>query len=121
MHKHVTKEGREISLCEMENSHLTNYINMVLNTAEVCKNVINSGPGTETITELLHGVSRKQQIHSAKAKIKEIYQLLPHYIMEASIRGIDFGARLREVFEREKKSVKINLPLDFRIEFLLEG
>lgn len=120
MINHRTADGDIKALCEMSDNHLENTVNVLLNTAEVCKRVVESGVNKETITEIIHGVSRKQQVAQAREKIKAIYQRLPPYIMEASIRGIDFGERLREVFSREKKAEVFTLPLDFRIENLLE-
>jgi hypothetical protein len=120
MNTHLTADGRKLTLCEMSDTHLQNVINLTLNNAEALKNMVKSGEGAESITEILHGVSRKQQIALAKQKLREIYERLPHYIMEASMRGMDFSLRLRETFEREKGPARIELPLSFRIESLIE-
>lgn len=116
---HLTQDNGEVALCSLDDNHLTNIVNKLLNNAELCKNVMQSGSGQETVAEVLHGVSRKQQINKAKQKLKEIYSKLPAYIMEASIRGIHFDERLREVFDRKQEKQLIALAIDFNIDNLI--
>lgn len=117
--KHVTIEGKEMMICEMSDGHLKNHINLLLNNAEACKRLIQLGSGEETVTEMIYGISRKQQVNQAKLKIKLIYSKAPAYIMEGVIRGMDYSERLREVFDRNKEQVSLNLPLLINIDMLI--
>jgi hypothetical protein len=119
MNQHTQANGVQIPIGQMTDVHLKNTIGVLIRTAELCAKVVVCAHKPETVNEIIHGVSRKQQINSAKSKLKELYNRLPPYIMEASIRGMDFGKELREAFDREEKPLKIDLPIDFRIEDLL--
>jgi hypothetical protein len=103
----------------MSDGHLKNHINLLLNNAEACKRLIQLGSGEETVTEMIYGISRKQQVNQAKLKIKLIYSKAPAYIMEGVIRGMDYSERLREVFDRNKEQVSLNLPLLINIDMLI--
>lgn len=121
MKKHTTEDGRSIFVSEMPDQHLKNTVNVLINNAQAMKALIKGGAGPETITEIIHGVSRKQQIGVAREKVKSIYVNLAPYIMECMIRGIDFSKELADAFERDKSAINNALPLSLEIDRLICG
>lgn len=121
MKKHLTADGESKFIAEMTDSHLKNTVTLLLNNAQACKALINSGSGSESVLEIIHGVSRKQQIGVAKQKIQSIYVNIAPYIMECMIRGFDYSKELSDAFDRNQKSETKILPLSLEIDKLIDG
>ena len=107
--KHKTKDGDSMFISEMSEQHLNHTISMHLRNIEENYQLL-TWDKKVTINSLLY--ERDIDFDEVKRRVKQIDTILPFYIMEASIRWIDFSEQLQKVYWRTDKLVTNNLLLD---------
>lgn len=102
MKKHRTREGNTIYISSMDDQHLTNTIKLFIEKINKYKTCLNA-THESNVTSAIHNVDSEYIKEKAKEELLEIHDdLLPSYILEASIRGLSFNKELSEAFERSE-------------------
>ena len=92
---HTTKEGREILIASMEDSHLRNMVNLLLDELVKCKQALTLK--VEDLDEwqsALMDVNPKKLKNQAKQRLNGLIDKLEPYMFECMIRGIYFTDEL---------------------------
>ncbi len=102
---HVTRDGNRIPIALMTDDHLYNTIMYLLRQLEEAKDVINGKKLLENIDDFTRSISLEERYYDEdyyKERAKEITEMLANYILEATIRGMDFREQLQKAFGRDK-------------------
>jgi len=119
---HRTKDGQDMLVSEMEDSHLVNTIKMIIKNMQAAKNIIDQELKATDSYALLNGMpDSKEARGKAKAFLKQSPQKLEMYIFELFLRGLDESkvrADLQEVMGRKDK-IETNFFTQDQIDKLL--
>jgi hypothetical protein len=91
--KHKTKDGDVMLLQNMEDSHIMNTINFKIRNLEKSLELVSINPIQARLNGLTQDVS-----FSALNYAEACSEVMPHYFMEANLRGLD----TREELEKYK-------------------
>ena len=87
--KHTTKEGDEMMISQMEDSHLINFISMRIEKLNNMKKLLSSNDIAVTgFQQALYDIDIKAAAKTAKVAVRKITKLLYPYIAEAGVRGL---------------------------------
>lgn len=99
---HMTAAGDQMYIAEMDNDHLKNTINSIFRNLDIAKKALNQD-SSSSVSSVLYK-SRTMTKDKAKFLIESMVdQQLPHYLMEASLRGMEFSKELKEFFDRDSQ------------------
>lgn len=109
---HETKDGRILMIANMESSHLKNTVKMLLRNINEAKDALNGMNGNNVkVFGALYGQKTQGLEQRMLNQIQKNRQLLPDYIMECMIRGIDFKEELCNTFDRPVNQMEVKNPL----------
>lgn len=109
---HETKDGRILMIANMESSHLKNTVKMLLRNINEAKEALNGMNGSNVkVFGALYGQKTQGLEQRMLNQIEKNRQLLPDYIMECMIRGIDFREELAKTFDRPINQMEPKNPL----------
>lgn len=109
---HETKDGRILMIANMESSHLKNTVKMLLRNINEAKEALNGMNGNNVkVFGALYGQKTQGLEQRMLNQIEKNRQLLPYYIMECMIRGIDFKEELCKTFDRPVNQMEVKNPL----------
>ena len=101
---HTTAEGQSLLICQMEDGHLFNTINLHCRSIKNARLVIEQGSvELPTIAKILTGnkFDYERQVINAEATIKSSHNKLQPYIVEASLRGFNISELLQDTYGRK--------------------
>jgi hypothetical protein len=100
--RHITKEGKELFISQMSDSHLESTIMMYINKIREAKNnLIAEDIRVSPMQTILYGVDPKALQKRARHTIRAVSTKLYPYLAEACLRGMDFSKELQDVYERD--------------------
>ena len=106
---HRTREGKELLLAELEDTYLTNIINLKLDTLEIAKRVLRETTKRHKFDEALYGELMSEE--KARNFVAGLDRNVAPYLVEALIRGLEISTyvkRYQDLIERYSK-IKISL------------
>lgn len=109
---HTTKSGETLMIAQMDDSHLTNHIKLLLRHIEQAKGALGANMKVSKFQSAMYGVNQESLEKKAAKKIKGIADQLYPYLAEAMLRGINFTTELQKIFERTGKEERITVELD---------
>lgn len=101
MQMHKAANGQLTYIAEMDDEHLTNTILLLLNNFKIATAALSAGDDSNLNSVLFE--RRTLSKDKAKRLIKNMYESLPAYVMEANIRGMDVREDLQNAFGRDRK------------------
>ena len=107
---HVTAEGRRMPIVSMDDSHLTNTINMHIKNIKNASVILESWAHITWVTGVIYGYGEEEMKEDAERAIRKSYEKLKDYIIEAVIRWIDFSASLKDAMWRKEEEALPSLP-----------
>ena len=111
--EHRTKDGKEMLICQMDDKHLGNTINLFLNKLGEAKRLLTLEISENKFKSALRGRSSKDLTKAAERAIREITEKLYPYLAESMLRGIYYTERMQAIFERKGAEADIGyLPLN---------
>jgi hypothetical protein len=100
---HITRDGREMDISQMADDHLLHTIGFTLKRMGEAKKLFEAPPKA-TLDTLLY--PREQgEVEGAKRYFVVADERLPHYLAEATLRGLDltgYAEKMREVYGRDE-------------------
>ncbi len=85
---HTTKDGTKMAICQMEDGHLLNTINMFLRNMAEAKEYLANSTTTDLITEIIFQQDRKAMEVRSRHFLERAMSFLPRYVFEACVRGL---------------------------------
>jgi len=86
--KHYTKEGHEILIADMEDSHLNNFIQLQFKKISDMKTIANAEVELDVFQKTLYGFE-DIDIETVAEKTRMIIEDMYPYLAEAFLRGMD--------------------------------
>ena len=90
---HITSEGEQIKICEMEDDHLQNTINKLVSNLKLAKESLNDE--TTLFNDILYDNGPNKE--EAKAFVKYFDEKFPVYLFEALIRKFDLEETIGDI------------------------
>ena len=110
--RHVTKDGKQMFISQMDDDHLKNTINLMFANIRNAKSLLSAKVSLSNFQGALYGMS-KEKISKKTAKlIKNQTRKLAHYLAEAMLRGMNYTKELQELFERTGSDKQFDILLD---------
>ena len=106
---HRTKEGKNMFISQMDDSHLTNTIKFILRKIKICKDALGLEIKATKLQSALYRIDEKELASQAKEEITEICETMYPYLAEAMLRGISFTTELQDLLERKVAEKKFNI------------
>ena len=98
--RHKTKDGDEMFISQMEDSHLTNTINYYLRKVREAKDSLTKSVAIDPFKGALYGIEPEAVRNMAMTAVVNLTAKLYPYLSEAMLRGIDFKEQLQEIYGR---------------------
>lgn len=113
MKLHKTKNGRNMQICEMDDNHLKNTINLFLSGLNTSRNILEEKEIQTRFAKKWN--KRSMNFDDAEDFIERFQERFPHYLEEALIRNLDISREIesyRKIIERKPESQLLPPPLD---------
>ena len=85
LYNHITSDGEEIPLNQMEDTHLLNTVRVFLRSIRRCTQALNSGEVERSPAE---NALYKKSSRNYVAQLKQSHEMLIPYITEVMVRGL---------------------------------
>lgn len=95
MFTHISKDGREYRLAEMETTHLINSVRVFLRKFKLAKTVLQGKP-LDRFEKLIYGESAHFTEVDAEKYIEFFTERFSHYILELLIRDYEVAELIAE-------------------------
>ena len=101
---HVTNEGVQMMVCEMEDNHLLNTIKLYCRQLKKVVSLIRAAAPMDEYDRALYGIDTLKPEDAAKLTQRFATKLAP-YVLEASLRGLDVSTYLQDAFDRDGRVI----------------
>lgn len=102
---HRTATGEIMLIAEMDNKHLENTIKLILKRYDQAAKAINQVTWLTLEMELLGIYADPEEI---KEQLQQLLEILPPYIFEAMLRGIDLSKDIQAAIGRTEAMPKLS-------------
>lgn len=120
--RHITAEGVTMFISQMDDTHLQNYILLVLRGIEKAKVQLRAEVlPKDKFSQALYSDDEGYSEDELSEMISELTQKLYPYLAEIALRGIDMSVKLQEVFERKGSLQKGLEEPNSEFQLLLEN
>lgn len=107
--EHTTKEGDVMLICEMSDGHLYNYIRMVCKKIYSVQQGLTKGQAYDPLLGAINpNFSKKNMEETGGYLIKELYEVMQPYVMEACLRQLDISNLLQTAFNRKTQKLAVS-------------
>lgn len=101
--KHTTRDGQSMFISEMEDSHLSHTIRLILRKINEAKAILyNTRTDENKLKSAIYKIPKVKE-EDVMSFIQKYTVMLSPYIMESTLRGISFTEELQSTFERTGK------------------
>lgn len=107
MFTHISKDGREYRLAEMETTHLINSARVFLRKFKLAKNVLQGTP-LNRFEKLIYGQSAQFTEDDAERYIEYFTDRFPHYILELLVRDYEVAELIADYQEIIQRTVQLS-------------
>ena len=100
---HTTRDGEQMMICCMKDSHLYNTIKLMLNRIRLCRELLFSQQADDAMVSVFqpeHSLAAARD--RAKSEMQRMHQKIQPYIMEAALRGWKLGDLMSAAYGRSK-------------------
>jgi hypothetical protein len=100
LYNHITSDGEEIPLNQMEDTHLLNTVRVFLRCIRRCTKALNNGEVQQTPAE---AALYKKSSHNYASQLRQTHEVLMPYITEVMVRGLShhIAQEVVEAYDRQ--------------------
>lgn len=103
-HRHTTKNGESILVCQMDDRHLWNTLKMYCRKIKAARKVLEGKavPVDPILGAVIGEATPIEQHTKARQELMSSHHALMHFVIEAAVRDFDVQSVLQDAYGRDQ-------------------